>query len=149
MSAIYVAARFFNSGAVYPCYPIFSTPAGMICPITTEQITKNPTGDHDDLMVEWQHVFLIASSIHFFGVIFYAIFASGELQDWAVASPSEEKMEMNLDLEKPNNGVGANPNFDTGADEQTSMIDQADYGATANQSANPFTTGQASNPFRQ
>merc|ERR1739844_122119 len=24
--------------------------AGMICPITTEQITKNPTGDHDDLM---------------------------------------------------------------------------------------------------
>jgi len=124
--------------------------AGMICPITTEQITKNPTGDHDDLMVEWQHVFLIASSIHFFGVIFYAIFASGELQDWAVASPSEEKMEMNLDLEKPNNGVGANPNFDTGgADEQTSMIDQADYGATANQSANPFTTGQASNPFRQ
>jgi len=123
--------------------------AGMICPITTEQITKNPSGNHDDLMVEWQHVFLIASSIHFFGVIFYAIFASGELQDWAVASPSEEKMEMNLDLEKPNNGVGANPNFDTGADEQTSMIDQADYGATANQSANPFTTGQASNPFRQ
>merc|ERR1711981_1284504 len=123
--------------------------SGMICPITTEQITKNPSGEHDDLMVEWQHVFLIASSIHFFGVIFYAIFASGELQDWAVASPSEEKMEMNLDLEKPNNGVGANPNFDTGADEQTSMIDQADYGATSNQSANPFTTGQQSNPFRQ
>jgi len=122
--------------------------AGMICPITTEQITKNPVS-HDQLMVEWQHVFLIASSIHFFGVIFYAIFASGELQDWAVDPPTEEKMEMNLDLEKPNNGVGANPNFDTGADEQTSMIDQADYGATSNQSANPFTTGQKSNPFRQ
>ena len=52
---------------------------------------------------------------------------------------------MNLDLEKPNNGVGANPNFDTGADEQTSMIDQADYGATSNQSANPITSGQTSN----
>merc|ERR1719357_1091238 len=123
--------------------------AGMICPITTEQITKNPTGDHDDLMVEWQHVFLIASSIHFFGVIFYAIFASGELQDWAVAGPGEETMEMNMDLEKPSNGVGANPNFDAAADEQTSMMESVDYGATSNQSANPFTTGQKSNPFRQ
>ena len=114
-----------------------------MCPIITEQLI-------DDWMMEWQHVFLIASSIHFFSVIFYAIFASGELQDWAVASPSEENMEMNLDLEKPNNRVGASPNFDTGgADKQMSMIDQADYGATANQSANPFTTGQASNPFRQ
>ena len=50
----------------------------MICPITTEQITKN----HDNMetiMAEWQTVFLIASSIHFFGVIFYAIFASGEV----------------------------------------------------------------------
>jgi ACS family sodium-dependent inorganic phosphate cotransporter-like MFS transporter 6/7/8 len=35
------------------------------------------------LEYEWSHVFLIASSIHFFGVIFYAIFASGELQPWA------------------------------------------------------------------
>ena len=116
----------------------------MICPITTEQITKKHD-NIDQVFDEWQHVFLIASSIHFFGVICYAIFASGEPQDWAVAAPSEEKMEMNLDLEKPNNGVGANPNFNTGADEQTSMIDQADYGATSNQSANPFTSGQTSN----
>ena len=117
----------------------------MICPIITEQITEKHD-NIDQVFDEWQHVFLVASSIPFFGVIFYAIFASGELQDWAVAAPSEEKMEMNLDLEKPNNGVGANPNFNTGADEQTSMIDQADYGATSNQSANP---DQTSNPFRQ
>lgn len=32
---------------------------------------------------EWQVVFLVASIIHFLGVIFYAIFASGELQPWA------------------------------------------------------------------
>lgn len=32
---------------------------------------------------EWQRVFLIASLIHFGGVIFYALFASGELQPWA------------------------------------------------------------------
>ena len=120
----------------------------MICPITTEQITKKHDS-REQIMEEWEHVFLIASSIHFFGVIFYAIFASGELQDWAVGAPEEEKMEMNADLEKPSNGVGANPNFDTGIDEQTSMIDQADYGATSNQSANPFTSGQKSNPFRQ
>merc|ERR1712038_646133 len=77
--------------------------AGMICPITTEQITKKHSGpaadpelQHKLLMQDWQHVFLIASSIHFFGVIFYAIFASGELQDWAVAGPGEETMEMNM-----------------------------------------------------
>jgi hypothetical protein len=32
---------------------------------------------------QWQTVFLIASLIHFAGVIFYAIFASGEKQAWA------------------------------------------------------------------
>jgi ACS family sodium-dependent inorganic phosphate cotransporter-like MFS transporter 6/7/8 len=51
----------------------------MICPITTEQITKNSKGNMEVLEEEWQTVFLIASSIHFFGVIFYAIFASGEV----------------------------------------------------------------------
>ena len=53
---------------------------GMICPITTEQITKNSHGNMEVLEEEWQTVFLIASSIHFFGVIFYAIFASGEVR---------------------------------------------------------------------
>jgi ACS family sodium-dependent inorganic phosphate cotransporter-like MFS transporter 6/7/8 len=52
----------------------------MICPITTEQITKNSKGNMEVLEEEWQTVFLIASSIHFFGVIFYAIFASGEVR---------------------------------------------------------------------
>jgi len=37
---------------------------------------------------EWSHVFLIASLIHFGGVIFYGIFASGEKQPWA--DPKEE-----------------------------------------------------------
>ena len=57
--------------------------SGMICPITTEQITKDHSS-MEKIENEWGHVFLIASSIHFIGVIFYAIFASGELQDWAV-----------------------------------------------------------------
>ena len=57
--------------------------SGMICPITTEQITKDHSSV-EKIENEWGHVFLIASSIHFIGVIFYAIFASGEVQDWAV-----------------------------------------------------------------
>lgn len=32
---------------------------------------------------EWQNVFLIAALVHYSGVIFYAIFASGEKQEWA------------------------------------------------------------------
>ena len=59
------------------------TLSGMICPITTEQITKDHSTE-EKLQDEWHHVFLIASCIHFIGVIFYAIFASGELQPWAV-----------------------------------------------------------------
>ena len=50
----------------------------MICPITTEQLTKKG-GTLEEIEAEWQTVFLIASAIHIFGVIFYAIFASGEV----------------------------------------------------------------------
>ena len=42
---------------------------------------------------EWSHVFLIASLIHFAGVTFYGIFASGEKQPWA-----DPKDEDNLDM---------------------------------------------------
>lgn len=42
--------------------------------------------------LEWQNVFVIASMVHYSGVIFYAIFASGEQQDWAdPESTSEDK----------------------------------------------------------
>ncbi|CAH8479660.1 unnamed protein product [Heterobilharzia americana] len=55
------------------------TISGMICPITTELLTKNQNKDG------WPIVFLIASLVHFAGVIFYAFFASGEKQTWAEA----------------------------------------------------------------
>lgn len=63
----------------------FGTLSGMICPIFTEQMTKKGTPE------EWQDVFLIAGCIHFAGVAFYALFASGELQPWAEPArhPSE------------------------------------------------------------
>uniref|UniRef100_A0A8C2ARB3 Solute carrier family 17 member 8 n=1 Tax=Cyprinus carpio TaxID=7962 RepID=A0A8C2ARB3_CYPCA len=53
------------------------TLSGMVCPLIVGALTKHKT------RLEWQHVFVIASMVHYTGVIFYAIFASGEKQDWA------------------------------------------------------------------
>uniref|UniRef100_A0A0M3IKK3 MFS domain-containing protein n=1 Tax=Ascaris lumbricoides TaxID=6252 RepID=A0A0M3IKK3_ASCLU len=58
------------------------TLAGLTCPFVTEKFTAR--GAHG-----WEKVFLLASLIHFTGVTFYAVFASGELQEWA--EPKEEE----------------------------------------------------------
>ncbi|XP_076156944.1 vesicular glutamate transporter 3 [Alosa pseudoharengus] len=62
------------------------TLSGMVCPLIVGALTKNKT------RLEWQHVFIIASMVHYTGVIFYAIFASGDQQEWAdPESTSEDK----------------------------------------------------------
>ncbi|KAM9481679.1 vesicular glutamate transporter 3 isoform 1-T1 [Clarias gariepinus] len=62
------------------------TLSGMVCPLIVGALTKHKTRR------EWQNVFVIASTVHYCGVIFYAIFASGEKQDWAdPENTSEEK----------------------------------------------------------
>ncbi|EMP28334.1 Vesicular glutamate transporter 3 [Chelonia mydas] len=62
------------------------TLSGMVCPLIVGAMTKHKTRE------EWQNVFLIAALVHYSGVIFYAIFASGEKQEWAdPESHSEEK----------------------------------------------------------
>ncbi|XP_055037366.1 vesicular glutamate transporter 1 isoform X1 [Misgurnus anguillicaudatus] len=62
------------------------TLSGMVCPLIVGAMTKNKTRE------EWQYVFLIASLVHYGGVIFYGIFASGEKQPWAEPeNMSEEK----------------------------------------------------------
>ncbi|XP_043120009.1 vesicular glutamate transporter 3 [Puntigrus tetrazona] len=62
------------------------TLSGMVCPLIVGALTKHKT------RLEWQHVFVIASMVHYTGVVFYAIFASGEKQDWAdPESTSDEK----------------------------------------------------------
>ncbi|XP_077075389.1 vesicular glutamate transporter 1 [Siphateles boraxobius] len=62
------------------------TLSGMVCPLIVGAMTKNKTRE------EWQYVFLIASLVHYGGVIFYGIFASGEKQPWAEPeNTSEEK----------------------------------------------------------
>ncbi|NWW39882.1 VGLU3 protein, partial [Panurus biarmicus] len=53
------------------------TLSGMVCPLIVGAMTKHKTRE------EWQNVFLIAALVHYTGVIFYAIFASGEKQEWA------------------------------------------------------------------
>uniref|UniRef100_A0A7N8YMP7 Vesicular glutamate transporter 1 n=1 Tax=Mastacembelus armatus TaxID=205130 RepID=A0A7N8YMP7_9TELE len=62
------------------------TLSGMVCPLIVGAMTKHKTRE------EWQGVFLIASLVHYGGVIFYGIFASGEKQPWAdIEDTSEEK----------------------------------------------------------
>ncbi|XP_053544878.1 vesicular glutamate transporter 2 [Bombina bombina] len=53
------------------------TLSGMVCPIIVGAMTKHKSRE------EWQYVFLIAALVHYGGVIFYGIFASGEKQPWA------------------------------------------------------------------
>uniref|UniRef100_A0A0M3J5N6 Probable vesicular glutamate transporter eat-4 (inferred by orthology to a C. elegans protein) n=2 Tax=Anisakis simplex TaxID=6269 RepID=A0A0M3J5N6_ANISI len=59
------------------------TLAGLTCPFVTEKFIAR--GAHG-----WEKVFLLSSLIHFTGVTFYAVFASGELQDWAEPKDEEE-----------------------------------------------------------
>ncbi|TSK19955.1 Vesicular glutamate transporter 2.1 [Bagarius yarrelli] len=62
------------------------TLSGMVCPLIVGAMTKNKTRE------EWQYVFLIASMVHYGGVVFYGLFASGEKQPWAdPEQTSEEK----------------------------------------------------------
>ncbi|XP_060734624.1 vesicular glutamate transporter 3 isoform X2 [Tachysurus vachellii] len=62
------------------------TLSGMVCPLIVGALTKHKTRR------EWQNVFVIAAMVHYCGVIFYGIFASGEKQDWAdPETTSEEK----------------------------------------------------------
>ncbi|XP_045147931.1 vesicular glutamate transporter 3 isoform X2 [Echinops telfairi] len=53
------------------------TLSGMVCPLIVGAMTKHKTRE------EWQKVFLIAAMVHYTGVIFYGVFASGEKQEWA------------------------------------------------------------------
>ncbi|KAH3890380.1 hypothetical protein DPMN_014460 [Dreissena polymorpha] len=71
----------------------FGTIAGMLCPIVTESLTRHESAD------DWERVFIIASSVHFAGVVFYGIFASGEKQPWA--DPPEENTWKPEDTLKP------------------------------------------------
>ncbi|XP_078504186.1 sialin isoform X1 [Lissotriton helveticus] len=56
----------------------FATIPGMVGPIVAKTLTPNNT------VKEWQLVFYISAAIDVFGAIFFAVFGSGTVQDWAV-----------------------------------------------------------------
>ncbi|KAL7636796.1 UNVERIFIED_CONTAM: hypothetical protein RMT77_012552 [Armadillidium vulgare] len=103
------------------------TLSGMICPIVVEELTKHNS------QKEWQIVFIIASVIHFLGVIFYAIFASGELQPWAEPPPEEEEERTAVGGEGQVNGsvtYGTMQQGEQGADSLTAPGDLQQYSST-------------------
>lgn len=60
----------------------FGTLAGMLCPVVVQEITIDKK-NFKKLSHEWHEVFQMAGFIHLAGVIFYYLYASGELQPWA------------------------------------------------------------------
>jgi len=126
------------------------TISGMVCPIVTEQITKNHS-THRILEIEWHHVFMIASCIHFIGVIFYGIFASGEVQSWA-DDAVEEKIELKDNPNKQTYGVEAGYSMDY--NEVTTKLsgvvgeDGMGYDDVGSR-AEPVPSAGPSNPFTQ
>jgi len=63
--------------------------AGLVCPLVTQMITEIAPYNLHQMSQNWKYVIGIALGIHCNAIIFYAIFASGELQKWAVESSLE------------------------------------------------------------
>ncbi|XP_015379005.1 PREDICTED: vesicular glutamate transporter 2.1-like [Diuraphis noxia] len=61
------------------------TIAGLLCPIAINIIIRHKTRQ------SWSEVFILAAVIHYIGVVFYGIFASGELQSWAEPKVEEDQ----------------------------------------------------------
>ncbi|XP_033199011.1 vesicular glutamate transporter [Bombus vancouverensis nearcticus] len=61
------------------------TIAGLLVPFFVDNITEKKDTQ------SWRNVFIIAACVHIFGVIFYGLFCSGELQPWADPNLDEQK----------------------------------------------------------
>uniref|UniRef100_A0A8C5WLN6 Sialin n=1 Tax=Leptobrachium leishanense TaxID=445787 RepID=A0A8C5WLN6_9ANUR len=73
------------AGLLYGITNTFATIPGMVSPVIAKIIT------HDNTMEQWRVVFYIAAAIDVFGAIFFAIFASGTVQHWAVSQKKEDE----------------------------------------------------------
>jgi hypothetical protein len=90
-------------------------------------------------MQEWETVYLIASFIHFVGVVFYAIFASGEQQPWAEPPPSAPPTDKKLSVDADDDVFGGGY---TGAELKLDVIAN-NYGSLSPVAgANPFVAGE-------
>lgn len=130
----------------------FGTLAGMLCPIVVNLMTKEKTH------TEWQDVFILAGVIHICGVIFYGIFASGELEEWGEPPKDIQEMQMEqTQLPPPGGesggyyGSGANaPQISQPVNGWNDQQQQQQYPTWDDQSAaagagatNPFQSGGA------
>ncbi|KAK0055306.1 sialin-like isoform X2 [Biomphalaria pfeifferi] len=90
-----IAPRF--AGVIFGLSNTFATLPGFIAPTVIGYITTNQTQD------QWQVVFYIASAIYAFGAVFFIIFSSGEIQEWA-----KEKQDVaNSDIASGKDNLGA------------------------------------------
>merc|ERR1719474_1761439 len=71
--------------------------------------THNIDYNFDTVVTNWRNAILTIAGIHLLGTVFFAIFASGELQSWAMVKDIEEKIEINLDENKTKEEVQADP----------------------------------------
>ncbi|XP_041372316.1 uncharacterized transporter slc-17.2-like [Gigantopelta aegis] len=70
------------AGTLYGIANTISTIPGIVAPSIAGMLTTNGTRE------EWEMVFYTAAGVNLFGAVFYAITASGEIQEWA--KPKEE-----------------------------------------------------------
>ncbi|XP_017763701.1 PREDICTED: vesicular glutamate transporter 1 [Eufriesea mexicana] len=140
------------------------TIAGLLVPFFVDNITAKKDAH------SWRNVFIIAACVHIFGVTFYAIFCSGELQPWADPAldeqktfamdefgqgkppiPPQPKTMQSEFIKQPSMGGGATEEWNT-YDQPASdnMYAQQEkppvisYGSTETHSNNPF---HSTNPF--
>ncbi|XP_044254276.1 vesicular glutamate transporter 1 isoform X2 [Tribolium madens] len=133
------------------------TIAGCICPYVVHLVI-----DGNRTREQWRYVFILSAMIHYAGIIFYAFFASGELQDWADPRAEEEKQwnQMNeaVPVKAPNQNNGLLQRQLSGKNNYGSVDKPSPPRPQPPQqqpppsvpfvpSGNPFLSG--SNPFRQ
>ncbi|CAH1127375.1 unnamed protein product [Ceutorhynchus assimilis] len=134
------------------------TVAGAIVPIIKNSVIINGTKE------QWRVLIILSAFIHYGGIIFYGIFASGELQPWADPTVEEEKQwnQMNETVPvakytNPQNGGLTNYGaaMETSLERPVVPPPRPPAPRTLSQEgivppANPFLGGAVSrNPFRQ
>ncbi|XP_018578564.1 sialin-like, partial [Anoplophora glabripennis] len=74
----------------------FATLPGIISPILTGYIVTDEKSADD-----WRIVFYISAGIYLVGAVIYGLFASGEIQPWAIESePLNQGVELHVERNK-------------------------------------------------
>ncbi|KFP66856.1 Vesicular glutamate transporter 3, partial [Cariama cristata] len=94
------------------------TLSGMVCPLIVGAMTKHKTRE------EWQNVFLIAALVHYSGVIFYAIFASGEKHEEKCGIIDQDELAEETEM---NNETFVSPKKMYGATSQNSEVQRREW----------------------